>query len=118
MDFYFVDWLASTAIITRGSLEELDIFTRGDAFNATQKAAVLRFVNPYTYATLAPHASTKATRLVGQQEIYFVESRRGTSPAAGQTVDLSRNIAILVPPNLALTIKKTGDHPLPTPVTN
>src|SRR5258708_34722657 len=95
MDFYFVDWLASTAIITRGSLEELDIFTRGDAFNATQKAAVLRFVNAYTYATLAPDASTKATRLVGQQEIYLVESGRGTATAAGKTVDLSRNIGIL-----------------------
>src|ERR1700737_3382273 len=92
IDFYFGDWPASTSRTTRGSLQERDIFTRGDALNPTQKGAVLRFVNAYIYATLAPHASTKATRLVGQQEIYLVGSGRGTATAAGQTADLSRNI--------------------------
>jgi mannose-6-phosphate isomerase-like protein (cupin superfamily) len=112
IDFYFGDWHASTSRTTRGSLQERDIFTRGDALNPTQKGAVLRFVNAYIYATLAPHASTKATRLVGQQEIYLVESGRGTATAAGQTADLSRNIAVLVPANLEFTIKNTGDQPL------
>jgi mannose-6-phosphate isomerase-like protein (cupin superfamily) len=112
IDLYFGDWHASTSRITRGSLEERDIFTRGDALNPTQKAAVLRFVNAYTYATLAPRASTQATRLVGQQEIYLVESGRGTATAAGQTADLYRNIAVLVPANLEFTIKNTGDQPL------
>src|SRR3981081_1289473 len=67
IDLYFGDWHGSTSRMTRGSLQERDIFTRGDALNPTQKAAVLRFVNAYTYATLAPYASTKATRLLGQQ---------------------------------------------------
>jgi mannose-6-phosphate isomerase-like protein (cupin superfamily) len=89
-----------------------DILTRGDAMNPTQKGAVLRYLNSYTYATLAPRASTKATRLDGQQEIYFVESGRGTATAGGQTADLYRNIAVLMPANLEFTIKNTGDQPL------
>lgn len=118
IDLYFGDWHASTARTTRGSLQERDILTRGDALNPTQKTAVLRFVHAYTYATLAPHASTQATRLVGQQEIYLVESGHGTATTAGQTADLYRNITVLVPANLEFTIKNTGDQPLTMYVIN
>jgi len=86
--------------------------------NPTQKGAVLRYINSYTYSTLAPHASTKATRLDGQQEIYFVESGRGIVTAAGETADLYRNIAVLMPANLEFAIKSTGDQPLAMYVIN
>jgi mannose-6-phosphate isomerase-like protein (cupin superfamily) len=118
IDLYFGDWHTATPRLTRGSLEQRDILTRGDAKNPTQKGAVLRYVNSYTYAALAPHASTKATRLEGQQEIYFVESGRATATAAGQTVDLFRNIAVLMPANLEFTIKNAGDQPLAMYVIN
>ena len=101
-----------------GSLQERDIFTRGDPQNPPKKGAVLRFINSYNYATLAPHASTKATRLEGQQEIYFVASGRGSATAAGQTADLYRNIAVLMPANLEFTLKNTGDEPLTMYVIN
>jgi len=84
IDFYFADWHNAASRTTHGSLGERDIFTRGEPQNPTQKGAVLRFLNSYTYATLAPHASTKTTKLEGQQEIYFVEDGRGTATAAGQ----------------------------------
>src|SRR5258708_4768336 len=118
IDLYFGDWHNSTSRMTQGSLDERDIFTRGDPHNPTQKGAVLRFINSYTYATLAPHASTKATRLDGQQEIYFIQSGRGTASAAGQTPDLYRHIAVLIPANLEFTIKNTGDQPLAMYVIN
>jgi mannose-6-phosphate isomerase-like protein (cupin superfamily) len=118
IDLYFGDWHNSTSRTTRGSLSERDIFTRGDPQNPKQKGAVLRYLNSYTYATLAPNASTEATRLQGQQEIYFVESGRGTATAAGQTADLYRNIAVLMPANLEFTIKNTGDQPLTMYVIN
>ena len=118
IDLYFGDWHSSTPRTSKGSLEERDIFTRGDPQNPASKSAVLRYLNAYTYATLKPHASTKATRLDGQQEIYFVESGRGTATAAGQTADLHRNIAILVPANLEFTIKNTGGEPLTMYVIN
>jgi mannose-6-phosphate isomerase-like protein (cupin superfamily) len=109
---YFGDWHASTPRATHGSLVERDIFTPGDPQNPTHPGAVLRYVHSFTYATLAPHASTKATRLEGQQEIYFVDSGHGTASAAGQSVDLHRNIAILMPAKLEFTLSNTGDQPL------
>jgi mannose-6-phosphate isomerase-like protein (cupin superfamily) len=109
---YFGDWHASTPRTTQGSLVERDIFTRGDPQNPAQKGAVLRYINSYAYATLAPHASTKATRLDGVQEIYFVDSGRGTAKAGGQSVELYRNIAVLMPANLEFTLSNTGDQPL------
>ena len=118
IDLYFADWHSSTPRTTHGSPDERDIFTRGDPHHPTQKGGVLQYLNSYTYATLAPQASTRATRLDGQQEIYFVQSGRGTVTAGGQTSDLYRNIAILVPSNLEFTMKNTGQEPLAMYVIN
>ena len=118
IDLYFGDWHTSNPRTIRGSLEERDILTRGDALNPTQKGAVLRYINSYTYDTLAPHASAKATKLEGQQEIYFVASGQGVATAGGQTAEMFRNIAILMPANLEFTIKNTGDEPLAMYVIN
>lgn len=112
IDLYFADWHSHSPQTIRGGMQVRDIFTRGDAKAPTQKGAVLRFVNSYVYATVPAHGATQATRLDGQQEIYFVESGRGTVTAAGQTSELFRNIAILVPAHLEFTIKNTGDQPL------
>jgi mannose-6-phosphate isomerase-like protein (cupin superfamily) len=110
IDLYFGDWHTSPSRITHGTLEGRDILTRGDALNPTQKGAVLRFINSYAYATLAPHASTKAERLEGQQEIYFVQSGKGIAHAGGQSVDLYQNMAMLVPAQLQFNIENTGDQ--------
>lgn len=112
INLYFSDWHNAKPHTTHGTLEERDIYTRGDPHNAAQKGAVLRFINGYSYATLAPRTSTSATRLDGQQEIYFVASGHGTVSGAGLTADLFRNVAVLVPANLEFTIKNTGDAPL------
>jgi len=112
INFYFSDWHDAKPHVTHGSLEERNIYTRGDPQNPTQKGAVLRFINGYSYATLAPHASTKATRLDGEQEIYFVVSGRGTASAGAQTADLFRSVGVLVPANLEYTINNTGGEPL------
>jgi mannose-6-phosphate isomerase-like protein (cupin superfamily) len=118
IDLYFGDWHNATPRTVLGSLEQRDILTRGDAANPTQKGAVLRYVTSYTYDTLPPQASTKPTRLDGQQEIYFVDSGQGTVTAGGQTADLYRNIAVLMPADLEFTIKSTGDQPLAMYVIN
>jgi mannose-6-phosphate isomerase-like protein (cupin superfamily) len=118
IDLYFGDWHNATPRTVLGSLEQRDILTRGDAANPTQKGAVLRYVTSYTYDTLPPQASTKPTRLDGQQEIYLVDSGQGTVTAGGQTADLYRNIAVLMPANLEFTIKSTGDQPLAMYVIN
>jgi mannose-6-phosphate isomerase-like protein (cupin superfamily) len=112
IDLYFGDWHASTPRTTQGSLVQRDIFKRGDPQNPTQKGAVLRYINSYTYDTLAPHASTKATLPDGQQKIYFVDSGLGIAKAGRETVELYRNIAVLMPANLEFTLSNTGDQPL------
>ncbi len=118
IDLYFADWHASAPRMTNGSLEEREIFTHGDGVSPARKGAVLRFVNSYNYATLAPHTSTEATRLNGQQEIYFVASGRGMATAGGQSADLYRNVAVLMPANLEFAFKNTGDEPLTMYVVN
>jgi mannose-6-phosphate isomerase-like protein (cupin superfamily) len=118
IDLYFADWHSSTPRTTLGSLQVRDIFTPGDPQNPQKKGAILRYLNSHTYATLAPHATTKATRLDEQQEIYFVESGRGSATAGGETVDLYKNIAVLMPANLEFTLKNTGDEPLAMYVVN
>jgi mannose-6-phosphate isomerase-like protein (cupin superfamily) len=118
IDLYFGDWHTSSPRMTHGALEERDILTRGDAMNPAKKCAVLRFINSYAYATLASHASTKAERLDGQQEIYFVQSGNGTAHAGGQTVDLHRNVAVLIPAGLNFNLENTGDEPMTMYVIN
>lgn len=112
IDLYFGDWHTSPERMVDGALEERDILRRGDAMNPTEKGAVLRFINSYAYATLAPHASTRAKRLEGQQEIYFVQSGRGSARAGNQSVDLYPNIAILIPSGLNFNIDNTSDQPM------
>lgn len=118
IDLYFGDWHTSLPRTIDGALEERDILRRGDAMNPTEKGAVLRFINSYVYATLAPHALTNAKRLEGQQEIYFVQSGRGTARAGNQSVDLYPNMAILVPSGLNFDIDNTGDQPMTMYVIN
>jgi mannose-6-phosphate isomerase-like protein (cupin superfamily) len=117
-DPYFSDWHAGPTRTIHGSLELHDIFTRGNPQAPTQKGAVLRFINLYSYATLASGASTKPARLDGQQEIYFVISGHGTATAAGHADELSPNIAILVPASLEFSLKNTGSEPLTMYVIN
>ncbi|MGA9980893.1 MAG: cupin domain-containing protein [Candidatus Sulfotelmatobacter sp.] len=118
IDLYFGDWHTSSPRMTHGALEERDILTRGDATNPVRKGAVLRFINSYVYATLASHASTNEERLNGQQEIYFVQSGKGTAHAGGQSVDLHRNVAVLIPAELNFKIDNTGDQPMTMYVIN
>jgi len=118
LDYYFADWHGASPQTIRGALELREIFTKGNPQAPTQKGAVLRFINSYSYATLGSNASTKPTRLDGQQEIYFVASGHGTATAAGHSDDLSPNIAILVPAGLEFTLKNTGADPLTMYVIN
>ena len=62
VDKYFGDWRQSAPHASHGALEERDILTRGDALKPEKKGAVLRYMNSYSYATLAPHTSTISFR--------------------------------------------------------
>jgi mannose-6-phosphate isomerase-like protein (cupin superfamily) len=112
IDLYFGDWHGATPHLAHGKLEERDIFTQGDALNPPKKGAVLRYLDAYAYATLASHAHTSEDRLDGRQEIYFVDAGKGVAHAGNQSIDLHRNVAILVPAGLPFSIENTADEPL------
>jgi mannose-6-phosphate isomerase-like protein (cupin superfamily) len=107
VDMYFADWHASKAQTT-GPVTEYTVFTKGDPVKPTTKGAVLRYVDSYVYTTLAPGASSPSTTLSGKQRVYYFASGTGTVSAGGDSVPVSINIAVLVPANLAFTIKNTG----------
>jgi hypothetical protein len=93
IDMYFNDGRASTPVITHGKLEERSILKRGDALKPAEKGAVLRYINSFSSATLAPQASTASTRLDGKQEIFYFRSGHGTAEAAGETAKIVPNVA-------------------------
>jgi mannose-6-phosphate isomerase-like protein (cupin superfamily) len=111
VDSYFADWHASKPQ-TDGAVTEYTVFTKGDPMKPTAKGAVLRYVDSYVYATIAPGASTSPMSLSGKQRVYYFTSGTGTIAAAGDSVPVSVNIAVLVPANLSFTIKNTGTVPL------
>jgi mannose-6-phosphate isomerase-like protein (cupin superfamily) len=111
VDMYFGDWHASKAE-TRGPVAEHAVFTKGDAMKPTTKGAILRYVDSYDYSSVAPGGSSPSTTLSEKQQIYYFTSGTGTISASGESVPVSLNIAVLVPANLAFTIKNTGKAPL------
>ena len=111
VDMYFADWHASRAQTT-GPVTEYTVFTKGDPVKPTTKGALLRYVDSYVYTTLAPGASSPSTTLSGKQRVYYFASGTGTVSAGGDSVPVSINIAVLVPANLAFTIKNTQAIPL------
>ena len=111
VDMYFADWHASKAQTT-GPVSEYAVFTRGDALKPTVKGAILRYVDSYVYATLAPGAASPTTTLSAKQRVYYFTSGTGSISAAGDSVPVSSSIAVLVPANLAFTIKNTGKNSL------
>ncbi len=111
VDLYFNDWHKSPAKTT-GPVTEYAVFTKGDPIKPTTKGAILRYVDSYVYLTLAAGASSPSTTLSGKQQVYYFTSGTGTISAGGDSIPVSLNIAVLVPANLAFTLKNTGASPL------
>lgn len=110
VDMYFTDWHTTTPQ-TKGPITEYTVFSKGDPVKPTAKGDVLRFIDSYVYDSLAPHASTSDT-LSGQQSIYYFITGTGIISVGRDSAPVSKNIAVLVPANLAFTIKNTGADPL------
>jgi mannose-6-phosphate isomerase-like protein (cupin superfamily) len=111
VDMYFSDWHTSKPQIA-GPITEYTVFTKGDPMKPATKGAILRYVEEYVYTTLASGASSPSTTLSGKQRVYYFTTGTGTISAAGNSAPVSINIAVLVPANLAFTIKNTGTVPL------
>jgi len=108
---YFADWHSSRAK-TAGPVTEYAVFTKGDPLKPATQGAILHYVDSYVYATLAPGASSPSTTLSGKQRVYYFTSGTGAISAGSDSVPVSLNIAVLIPENLAFTMKNTGAGPL------
>jgi mannose-6-phosphate isomerase-like protein (cupin superfamily) len=118
IDLFISDWQGSLPRFEHGSLVLRDILIRGDNFAPPQKSAVLRAANFFAYGRLAPGASTTPSRLVGQQEVYYVLGGAGEITTGGDTAKLRKNVAVLMPAGLEFVMKCTGDEPLTMYVIN
>jgi mannose-6-phosphate isomerase-like protein (cupin superfamily) len=111
VDMYFGDWHAAKAQ-TMGPVTEYVVFTRGDPMKPATKGAILRYVDSYVFSTLAPGASSPSATLSGKQQIYYFTSGAGIISAGGDSIPVCAHSAVLVPANLAFTVKNTEKVPL------
>lgn len=112
IDMYMANWKESMPFYTHGSLVERSILTKGNQMNPKDKGAVLKYINRYSYASLAAHCSTQPTTLKGEQEIFYIDSGKGIIKGGNKTVDLYKGIAILMPADLEFTMTNTSDETL------
>ncbi|MHB9030889.1 MAG: cupin domain-containing protein [Candidatus Latescibacterota bacterium] len=114
IDLYIGSWQNSIPFNTHGNLTERAILTScpGDELKPARKGAVLTAATRFTRANLDPHVSTTPTTLKGEQEIYYIESGRGTLKTGKQSVELREGIFIIVPEGLEFTMANTGDEML------
>jgi mannose-6-phosphate isomerase-like protein (cupin superfamily) len=111
VDLYFGDWHASKGQ-TMGPVTEYAVFTRGDPMKPATKGAILRYVDSYVFSTLAPGGSSPSATLSGKQRIYYFTSGAGIISAGGDSIPVCAHSAVLVPANLAFTVKNTEKVPL------
>lgn len=108
IDMFISDWQGSLPRFEHGSLVLRDILTRGDNFAPPEKGAVLHYGNFLAYGRLASGASTAPSRLVRQQEVYYILGGKGEIIAAGKSAELRRDVAVFMPADLEFVMKSTG----------
>ncbi|QHN03964.1 cupin domain-containing protein [Granulicella sp. WH15] len=112
VDMFFADWHESMPRSLYGSLILRDILTKGDQLAPPAKGAVLQSANFLSYGRLPAHASTVPSTLSNNQEVFYIMSGTGEITSSTKTVDLHKDIAILMPQGAQFTMKSTGDEDL------
>jgi mannose-6-phosphate isomerase-like protein (cupin superfamily) len=118
IDLFLSDWQGSMPRVEHGSLVLRDILTRGDNFAPPQRGAALRYTNFLAYGRLAPGAWTTPSKLERQQEVYYILGGEGEIVAGGDTAQLRKDIAVLMPAGLDFVMKSTGNEALTMYVIN
>lgn len=118
IDLFLGDWQGSMPRVEHGSLVLRDILTRGDNFAPTEKGAVLHYGNFLAYGRLAPGAWTTASKLEGQQEVYYILGGEGEVTAGGDTAKLRKDVAVFMPAGLEFVMRSTGREGLTMYVIN
>jgi len=66
--------------------------------------------NFLSHGSLAAGAFTIPSRLDGSQEVFYILSGKGEIKAGGDTAELHKDIAILMPSGLEFVMRNTGDE--------
>ena len=115
MDMFMSHWKDSSPRKEFGSLILRDIFTKHqgeDPLKPHARGAVLNVLKQYAYGTLLAGSSTTPTILKGEQRVFYIISGEGEISAGGETADVYKYTAVLIPEGLEFTIKNTWDTPL------
>jgi mannose-6-phosphate isomerase-like protein (cupin superfamily) len=118
IDLFISDWQGSLPRFEHGSLVLRDILTRGDNYAPPEKGATLHYANFLAYGRLPRGAWTTPSKLVGQQEVYYVLAGQGEITAGDQTAKLHKDIAVFMPAGLDFAMRSTGDEALTMYVIN
>ena len=118
IDLFLSDWQGSLPRVEHGSLVLRDILTRGDNFAPSERGAVLHYANFLSYGRLAPGAWTTPSKLVGQQEVYYILEGEGEISAGGTTAKLRKDVAVFMPAGLEFVMNSTGKDALTMYVIN
>lgn len=118
IDLFLSDWQGSLPRFEHGSLVLRDILSRGDNFAPPEKGAVLHYANFLAYGRLAPGAWTTPSKLIGQQEVYYILGGDGEITAGGNTAKLRKDVAVFMPAGLEFVMKSTGAEALTMYVIN
>ena len=113
-DLFISSWQQATPYQLYGSLTVQDILTPcdGDPIHPKAKGAVLTNFKRFAHGTLSPGASTKPSKLSGEQIVFYIASGKGTIKAGKKTADLHDGVGVLLPPGIEFTMRNTGDIPL------
>jgi mannose-6-phosphate isomerase-like protein (cupin superfamily) len=114
IDMFMGSFLESNPFRTHGSLIERHILTRGDGdtVKPQKKAAVLKYANRVTHASLMGFLKTQPVNLAGEQEIFYIISGEGTITSKTTTLPLRPGTAVLAPAGCEFVLENTGGETL------
>ena len=94
---------------THGTLLERDVFTHnpGNAARPTDRGAVLKYLDRFTYAMLVEGDRTAPTTLTDTQELFYITGGKGKVTGGGKTFELYPGVAFMVPKGLEFTMENT-----------
>jgi mannose-6-phosphate isomerase-like protein (cupin superfamily) len=114
VDMFMNDWETGYPRIAHGNIYTRDMLTAAegsDPLHPVRKGAVLTNATAVSYGMLEPNSSAHHVdgELKGVQETFIVHSGTGYIVSGSQKVDLSKDMAFIITPDLDFRLTATGD---------
>jgi mannose-6-phosphate isomerase-like protein (cupin superfamily) len=114
VDMFMGNWRDSFPRAVHGNLLFRDMLTAlegADSLHPSRRGAVLTNAEAISYAMLEPGNSARSFEgeLKGVQEIFVVNSGSGVISSGSKKVELAKDMAFVITPNLDFRLTNTGD---------